>query len=96
MRMTDAHTSIFERFGGIRPMARALELPPSNISAWKREGRIPSMQQPHVLAVGEAKGLPITAEDVVFPLGRPAEALPSTAASVACGQAAETQAKDEA
>src|SRR3546814_1757501 len=70
MGMNQPHT-IFHLFGGIRPMARALCEPSSNVSAWKREGRIPASKQPHVLEVGQALGLPITADHVVFPLGRP-------------------------
>jgi len=77
-------------------MARAVARPSSTIMTWKSEGRIPSAEQPHVLAVGQAKGLPITAEDVVFPLGRPAEVLPAHAASVACDQKDGTQAWDGA
>lgn len=33
--------SIFDRFGGIRPMAAALEIPASTIMSWKRKDRIP-------------------------------------------------------
>jgi hypothetical protein len=88
--------SLFDLFGGIRPMARAVARPSSTIMTWKSEGRIPSSEQPHVLAVGQANGLPITAEDVVFPLGRPAEDLPAPAAPVACDPQAETQARDAA
>ncbi|MCW2399675.1 carph-isopro domain-containing protein [Sphingobium sp. B2D3C] len=64
--------NIFSLFGGIRPAARAIGEPPSNVAAWKRVGRIPAEKQPHVLKVGQALGLPITADHVVFPLGRPA------------------------
>ena len=88
--------SLFDMFGGIRPMARAVARPSSTIMTWKSEGRIPSAEQPHVLAVGEAKGLPITAADVVFPLGRPAEDLPAPAAPVACDPLPQTQTKDAA
>lgn len=69
--------SIFDLFGGIRSMARAIREPSSTVSSWKREGRIPAQKQPHVLEVGKALGLPITAEHVVFPLGRPIAAAPS-------------------
>jgi hypothetical protein len=89
--MSDAHTNLFTLFGGIRPMARALNLSPSNVSSWKREGRIPSTQQPLVLDVGRANGLPITAEDVVFPLGRPAEDLATPTTGVACRRSVEQQ-----
>lgn len=80
-------TSIFALFGGIRPMARAVKEAPSNISAWKRVGRIPAEKQPHVLAIGLKLGLPITAEHVVFPLGRPRatyDDLPPIPAPVLC------------
>lgn len=95
MHMTQL-ASIFDRFGGIRPMARALDEPSSNVGAWKTKGRIPAEKQAHVLAVGQAKGLPITAEDVVFPLGRPAEDLPAPTAPVACDPQPEAQANDAA
>lgn len=93
------HVSVFALFGGIRPMARRLQEPPSNVAAWKRVGRIPAEKQPHVLAVGIALGLPITAEHVVFPLGRPHAAysdLPPKPAAVACDRPAKTQRKDVA
>jgi hypothetical protein len=86
--------NIFALFGGIRPMARAIGEPSSNVGAWKREGRIPASKQPHVLHVGQDMGLPITAEHVVFPLGRPSDvALSITAdpAPVACDQTNKTQ-----
>ena len=83
--------SIFEQFGGIRPMARALGLPSSNVGAWKTKGRIPADKQPHVLAVAKAQGLPITAEDVVFPFGCPASDLAPTTARVACGRPGNAQ-----
>lgn len=67
----ERNTSVFALFGGVRPMARKLDEPASNVAAWKRVGRIPAEKQPHVLAVGFKLSLPITAEHVVFPLGRP-------------------------
>ena len=64
--------SIFTLFGGIRPMARAIGEHPSNVSAWKRVGRIPAEKQPRVLERAIALGLPVTAENVIYPLGLPA------------------------
>ncbi|WP_353745377.1 carph-isopro domain-containing protein [Sphingobium sp.] len=81
--------SIFQLFGGIRPMARALGEASSSVATWKRVGRIPAEKQPHVLAVGFKLSLPITAEHVVFPLGRPHAAyavLPPMPAPVFCEQ----------
>lgn len=76
--MNSQHT-IFDLFGGIRPMARALEVPASNVSSWKRVGRIPAENQPHVLERGQELGLPVTAEHVVYPLGRPIRPVASKA-----------------
>lgn len=90
--------SVFTLFGGIRPMARAIGENPSTVAAWKRVGRIPAEKQPHVLEVGQALGLPITAEHVVFPLGRPNAAapveIPASPIAVACDRKPETQRKD--
>lgn len=97
MRM-EATDSIFDLFGGTRPMARALQENPATVHGWKRVGRIPAEKQPHVLAVGLSMGLPITAEHVVFPLGRPDAAaavdLAPIPASVACERKAKPQRND--
>lgn len=77
-------------------MARKLGVAPANVSAWKTQGRIPAQKQPHVLAVAQSMGLPVTAENVVFPLGRSAAApsdLTARATAVACARAGKAQAK---
>lgn len=71
IQLMKERTSIFALFNGIRPMARAIAEAPSTVAAWKRKGRIPAEKQPHVLNVALALRIPITAEHVVFPLGRP-------------------------
>lgn len=76
-------------------MARVLGEKSSTVMAWKRAGRIPAAQQAHVLQTGEAKGLPITAEDVVFPFGRPATDLAPTTVPVACDRGLEAQVSDD-
>lgn len=94
----ERNISVFALFGGVRPMARAIGEPPSNVAAWKRVGRIPAEKQPHVLEVGLALGLPITAEHIVFPLGRhdaaDATDLPPQSTSVACDRKGGMQRKD--
>lgn len=80
-------------------MGRALDESPSNVAAWKRVGRIPADKQPHVLAAGLKLGLPITAEHVVFPLGRPHAAyadLPPMDAPVLCDRTGESQSASQA
>lgn len=71
--MADA-TDIFARFGGIRPMAAALNLSPSTVQSWKSVGRIPAQEQPRVLEIAAQLGLGVSAEDVIWPLGRQKEA----------------------
>ncbi|WP_413716156.1 carph-isopro domain-containing protein [Sphingobium sp. B2D3B] len=92
--------SLFEMFGGVRPMARAIREAPSNVASWKRAGRIPPDKQRSVLEVGEELGLQITAEHVVFPLGRPAAAAPSEIAaqsdSVCFGRSAKLKREGQA
>lgn len=75
-------------------MGRSLGESPGTVHGWKRVGRIPAEKQPHVLAVGLQLGLPITAEHVVFPLGRPNAAyadLPAMPAPVLCDRPAASQ-----
>lgn len=82
----EKNTSLFDRFGGVRPMARLLDEPASNVAAWKREGRIPAIKQPHVLATAQGMNLPITANDIIFPLG-PISPASATTAKAASGKA---------
>lgn len=62
-------TNLFDRFGGIRPMAEILGEAPSTVQSWKAAGRIPAGKQPLVMERGAAKGIAVTAHDVVFPMG---------------------------
>lgn len=85
--------SIFDLFGGIRPMARALDESPSKIMGWKRAGHIPAQKQASVLAKGAALGFPITAEHVVFPLGHPVPDVAGSGSSVVCDENPKAQRK---
>lgn len=69
--MSDIPT-FFDRLGGIRPAATLLGEPVSTVSSWKKKGRIPAHKQPEVLRKLEACGIPMSAEDIVFPLGKAA------------------------
>ena len=62
--------TLFDKFDGVRPMAEHLSEPPSTVQSWKTSGRVPAHKQPAVLRKAQELGLPVTAEDVVFPLGR--------------------------
>lgn len=70
----DSRRDLFTRLGGTRAMAGKLGEPPSTVQSWKAARRIPAHKQPAVLALGvDDDGIPITADDVVFPFGRDAE-----------------------
>jgi len=90
--------ALFGIWGGVRKMARDLNRPASTVHGWKKEGRVPANEQQHVLQIAEELGLPITADHVVFPLGRPNAAAPveltEMPIGVACDRAPETQRKD--
>jgi len=62
--------TLFDLFGGTRKMADALDEPPSTVQSWKSAGRIPAFKQPDVLAKAQELGLDVSAEDIIFPLGR--------------------------
>ena len=53
-------------------MAEILGEPPSTVQSWKAARRIPAGKQPDVIERPGKAGFPITAEDVVWPFGRPA------------------------
>lgn len=72
--------SLFEKFGGVRPMADALGEAPSTVQSWKNVGRIPAGRQPDILAKAAELGIAVTVEDVVFPLGERGITLPTEAA----------------
>ena len=61
--------TLFDKFGGIRPMAAHLSEAPSTVQSWKNAGRVPAGHQHRVLAKASELGIPITAQDVVYPLG---------------------------
>lgn len=61
---------LFTRCGGVRKMAEIIGEPPSTVQSWKVAGRIPSQKQPTVLERVGAAGIAITAEDVIWPLGK--------------------------
>lgn len=63
-------SNLFDRFGGVRPMAAALIQRPSTVQSSKTAGRIPSTRQPEVLEKARELSIQISARDVVFRLNR--------------------------
>jgi hypothetical protein len=60
-------------FGGVRPLARELGRNPSSVVRWRRPkdeggtgGAVPSAMQGTVLALARARGLPLTADDLIL------------------------------
>jgi hypothetical protein len=75
--MTDTRKSpaekTIEAFGGVRALARELGRNPSSISRWRMPrdvggtgGGVPSGLQGRVLALAKARGLPLSAEDLIL------------------------------
>lgn len=65
--------TLFDIFGGIRPMARELRERPSTVQDWKTHDRVPATKQPHVLRTARRLRLPVTALLIIFPNGIPAD-----------------------
>lgn len=57
--------SIFEKFGGIRPMAEKLGLPPSTVKSWHAKRSIPDWRHEPVMRAAADNGIPLKLEEVV-------------------------------
>lgn len=59
---------IIDKFGGIRPLARALNRPVSTVQSWKDRGAVPHRRQAELLEYARAHGIELTpAEFFDFP-----------------------------
>lgn len=57
--------SVFEKFGGIRPMAAKLGgLPPSTVKSWHRKGDIPAWRHDSIMAAARAHGVSLTRDEL--------------------------------
>lgn len=63
----ESRIDLFAKFGGTRPMARALGSNPGTVHSWKRARRIPAGWQPTILARAAELRIDVSAEDVMFP-----------------------------
>lgn len=68
----ETEPNLFDRMGGIRKMADLVGEAPSTVQSWKGAGRIPAHKQPIVIEKAAEAGIVVTADDVVFPLGKAA------------------------
>ncbi len=70
-------SKIIAAFGGIRPMAARLGIPPSTVQSWKYAGVIPAQRQAEVLETARRVGIPLNHIDFFesgagLPVGREA------------------------
>lgn len=73
MSPTTPAEKVITLFGGVRPLARELGRNPSSVLRWRRPkseggtgGAVPSAMQGRVLALAKARGLPLSAEDLIL------------------------------
>lgn len=58
--------SVFQKFGGIRPMAAKLDgLPPSTVMSWQRKGRIPEWRHQSILESARRHGIDLSSAELV-------------------------------
>lgn len=54
---------IILKFGGVRPLARQLGLPPTTVSSWKERGSIPDSKKAIVLEGAISAGFSLSPSD---------------------------------
>lgn len=58
--------SVFEKFGGIRPMARKLgDLPWSTVMSWQRSQKIPAWRHQSILEAAERHGIALDPHELI-------------------------------
>lgn len=62
--MTPAE-KIIKSFGGVRPMAKAMDLAPTTVQRWKESGFIPARRQLAVLEAAKNNNVNLTAADFI-------------------------------
>lgn len=68
----DPARKVIQRFGGVRPLARILDVDPSTVSRWQQPrerrgqaGLIPAQYQGPILRSARQHGIPLSAEDLI-------------------------------
>ena len=57
--------SVFQKFGGIRPMAAKLgEVPPSTVKSWHAHGKIPAWRHASILAAAKEHGIRLEPDEL--------------------------------
>ena len=57
---------VVQSFNGVRATARELEIDPSIVSRWKKDGRVPDTYQRRILETAWENGIDLTAHDLIF------------------------------
>lgn len=57
--------SIFQKFGGIRPMAAKLAVPPSTIKSWHAKRAIPDWRHRAVMEAALAHNIDLSPDEIV-------------------------------
>lgn len=57
--------SIFEKFGGIRAMAKKLGLPPSTVKSWHAKRSIPDWRHDRVMKAAADHKIPLKLDEIV-------------------------------
>lgn len=60
---TNIAARVIAKFGGIRPMARLINRPPSTVQSWEISGFIPARHQSHILQIAAASGINVAPDD---------------------------------
>lgn len=67
--------NVFQKFGGIRPMAAKLGDPPSTIKSWHAKAKIPAWRHDAILAAAKRHGIVLSRDEIENV--RPDAALPA-------------------
>jgi hypothetical protein len=57
--------SVFEKFGGIRPMASKVGRPPSTVKSWHAKREIPEWHRDRILKAAALHRIPLTLDELV-------------------------------
>jgi uncharacterized protein YjcR len=56
--------SVFQKYGGIRPMAAKLGVPPSTVKSWHAKREIPSWRRQAVVDTAHEHGIDLSFDEV--------------------------------
>jgi len=65
--------SVFQKFGGIRPMAAKIDVPPSTVKSWHAKRDIPEWRRSTILKKAEDHGIELSEGELIdIPADAPA------------------------